>query len=127
MKVSDVMSESLVWCEPSATLKEAVHKMRENDVGSVLILNKDELVGIFTERDLVRAFDEGARPEDPVGSFMTRDPITVNPDESLEGALQKMLSFGIRHLPVVSSEGRVLGVVSLRDLVEAIMAEQTPL
>lgn len=101
--------------------------MRAHNVGSVLILNGDELVGIFTERDLVRAFDEGAKPEDLVSDFMTRNPIVVNPEESLESALQKMLAHGIRHLPVVSPEGRVLGVVSLRDVVEALLAQQTPI
>jgi len=127
LRVLDLVGREIVWCPPNSTLKEVVHKMRAHNVGSVLILNGDELVGIFTERDLVRAFDEGAKPEDLVSDFMTRNPIVVNPEESLESALQKMLAHGIRHLPVVSPEGRVLGVVSLRDVVEALLAQQTPI
>jgi CBS domain-containing protein len=92
-------------------------------VGAVLVMENGRLEGIFTERDLVRAlsYDIGASGQ-PVAQWMTRDPVTVGPEASVEQALEIMLAKHFRHLPVLEGE-RVVGVVSIRDLSRATLRE----
>jgi Predicted signal-transduction protein containing cAMP-binding and CBS domains len=102
-----------------ATLVEAASEMRREDVGSLVVFDEGRLSGIITERDLVRAVAEGANPTTlPVAGYMTDDPIVASPDDGVEEVVARMLTIGVRHLPVVEN-GRVLGVVSVRDLLEA--------
>jgi CBS domain-containing protein len=114
--LEQVMSRSLVMVSPTATVAEAATLMSTNHVGSALVCDGDRLLGIFTERDVVRAlatdFDAAAAR---VTSWMTPDPTTLVPAASAAEALELMLEGGFRHLPVVDGE-RVVGVVSLRDL-----------
>ncbi|HKB18144.1 MAG TPA: CBS domain-containing protein [Candidatus Dormibacteraeota bacterium] len=115
-RVREVMKTHLHTVEPADTVGEAVAVMAQNRVGSVLVLEGDRLVGIFTERDTVRALSQAhdaARHE--VASWMTQDPKTVGPDVDTDDALHTMLDNGFRHLPVVDG-GKVVGVVSMRDL-----------
>jgi CBS domain-containing protein len=92
--------------------------MRKYNVGSVLVVEGSRLVGIFTERDLVRALDEGASLDEPLSKHMSSPPVTANEDESLESVVRKMLNEGLRHIPVVKVEGAPLGVISIKDVVE---------
>lgn len=110
------MSTSLHTVGPSDTVGEAVALMAQHRVGSVLVMDGEKLLGIFTERDTVRALSQShdaVRHE--VDSWMTADPQTVGPDAESENALQTMLDRGFRHLPVVEG-GNVVGIVSMRDL-----------
>jgi CBS domain-containing protein len=114
--VGDVMTRSLLAVEPAATVGEAATLMGERRAGSALVMEGDRLLGIFTERDIVKAlgqhFDAAGHP---VSEWMTSDPITVPPDTPVREALERMISGGFRHLPVVDEEA-VVGVVSMRDL-----------
>jgi CBS domain-containing protein len=120
--VREVMSTALVTVNPSAMMTEAARVMSEAGVGSALVLDGDSLVGIFTERDILRVFEQmHADPARvaPVSDGMTRDPETIDPDASVGTAMDLMLERGFRHLPV--TEGGVLvGVVSMRDLARSI-------
>lgn len=110
------MSTRLLSVGPADTVGEAVAVMAQNRVGSVLVMEGEELLGIFTERDTVRALSlshDAARHE--MVSWMTRNPTTVTPDVDTEDALRTMLDNGFRHLPVVE-DGKVVGMVSMRDL-----------
>ncbi len=127
MEISSLISREPVTCSPDTPLKEVIKLMRRNDVGSVVVVQGGRLVGIFTERDLVRALDEGASLDEPVSKYMTAEPLVARPEESVEGALNKMLARGVRHLPVVTSDRRVIGVLSIKDLVEALMEGAGPL
>ena len=101
---------------PEDTVGEAVAVMAQHRVGSVLVMVGDRLVGIFTERDTVRALSQSHdAPRHEILSWMTHDPKTVGPDVDSEDALRTMLDNGFRHLPVVE-DGKVVGVVSIRDL-----------
>ena len=114
--VRDVMKTSLHSVDPSETVGEAVAVMAQHRIGSVLVMQDDRLLGIFTERDTVRALSQAhdaARHE--IVSWMTHDPKTVAPDMDTEDALRMMLDNGFRHLPVVE-RGKVVGMVSMRDL-----------
>jgi CBS domain-containing protein len=114
--LAEVMSTELTVVEPAATVAEAAQVMSVRHVGSALVMAGDDLVGIFTERDIVRAlasdFDAAGHT---VEGAMTRDPRTMDAAATTGEALDLMLHAGFRHLPVTRA-GVVVGVVSLRDL-----------
>lgn len=115
-KVRDLMAARLHIVGPDDTVGEAVALMAQNRVGSVLVMEGEKLLGIFTERDTVRAISQSHdAPRHEVTSWMTHDPRTVEPDVEVGEALQTMLDNGFRHLPVVA-DGKVVGIVSMRDL-----------
>jgi CBS domain-containing protein len=117
--VREVMSTELITMEPTATVAEAATVMGERHVGSALVMEGDSLVGIFTERDIVRALSQDFdAPRHQISDWMTRDPITVDPESSTEDALDKMLRGGFRHLPVAEG-GMPVGVLSMRDISRA--------
>ncbi len=110
------MKTKLHIVDPSATVGEAVSLMAQQRIGSTLVMEGDRLIGIFTERDTVRALSQShdaARHE--ISSWMTRDPMTVGPNVDTESALRTMLQHGFRHLPVIE-KGKVIGMISMRDL-----------
>lgn len=120
--VREVMSTELVTVEPSASVMEAARVMSLAGVGSVLVLEGGALVGIFTERDILRALGEthaDAGRVSPVSKWMTRDPVTIGPEASVGDAMDRMLGGGFRHLPVKEG-GDLVGVVSMRDLARSI-------
>jgi CBS domain-containing protein len=110
------MRTTLYSVEPSTTVGEALSLMAQNRIGSALIMEGGKLIGIFTERDTVRAISHSHdAPAHEVSSWMTSDPIVVTPDVDVDVALRIMLDKGFRHLPVVVA-GDVVGMVSIRDL-----------
>ena len=114
--VREVMKAGLYSVTASTTVGEAISLMAQNKIGSALVMEGGKLIGIFTERDTVRAISQSHdAPGHEVSSWMTRNPMTVGPDEDVEAALQTMLDHGFRHLPVVE-KGEVIGIVSIRDL-----------
>lgn len=118
--VGEVMQTGLVSVAPTSTVAEAATVMGGHHVGSALVMEGDDLQGIFTERDILRALSQDFdAPGHPVTHWMTRDPITVPRGSSVQEALDLMLAKGFRHLPV-SDGDRVVGMVSMRDLSGAI-------
>jgi CBS domain-containing protein len=116
VKVADVMTEALVNDLADDTLADAAAKMREQQTGSILIMDGDQLMGIFTERDLLKAVAQGKDPKlTQLKEEMTTDVISIDPDDDLQKAADLMGSRWIRHLPVIR-EGKVVGVLSQRDL-----------
>ena len=121
--IREVMTKQLVTVEPSTSVAAALTVMGMERVGAVLVMEHGRLEGIFTERDLVRAlsYDIGASSQ-PVSHWMTRDPVTVGLEASIEQALEIMLARHFRHLPVMEAESLV-GVVSIRDLSRATLRD----
>ena len=119
LTVRDLMTTRVVTTGPDEPVAVAAAAMVRQGVGSALIMQGRFLVGILTERDVLRAAASGSDlTHSPVSAWMTRDPEQASPDTTLEDAAQLMLLHGFRHLPVL--EGReVRGVVSLRDLAAA--------
>ena len=116
MKTADIMTPAVVTDRSDDTLAEAARKMWEQQTGSLLIVDGDDLRGIITERDILRAVAAGVDLKGTrVSDKMTRDLITVDPQTSLRDAARIMADRWIRHLPVLES-GRVVGVLSQRDL-----------
>src|SRR5712691_5518587 len=116
------MSQKLLAVEPGTTLDEAARRMTERGVGSVVVLESERLTGIFTERDLLRAVASGYRGHASVGDWMTRHPETIEPDDTVEQAAVIMIHGGFRHLPVLDGE-RVVGILSIRDLMGAVLQD----
>ena len=114
--VGDVMSRKVLSVGPTTTVAEAATVMGERRAGSALVMNGDELLGIFTERDIVRALGQHYdAASHPVSEWMTPNPETTSADTPVEDALRTMLDRGFRHLPVMDGEA-VAGIVSMRDL-----------
>lgn len=117
-KVRDVMSTHPVALPPDASLVEAARKMRENDIGDVLIVEPDgRLLGILTDRDLVvrGIANEMDAASTTIGDVCSPDMVAVNADDDADSAVQVMRQRAIRRIPV-TDDGQVIGVVSLGDM-----------
>jgi CBS domain-containing protein len=123
--VREIMSTELATVEPAALLTEAARVMSAASAGSVLVLDDGALVGIFTERDILRALGYSSSADlarvSSVSKWMARDPVTIGPDTTVAEALDQMLFGGFRHLPVMEGEV-VVGMISMRDLAKVISA-----
>ena len=109
----------LIHADLAENVRDVARKMAEKNVGAVAVLDGGKLVGVFSERDLMkRVVAAGLNPEKtPVEKVMTKDIVVAKPMDDLDDALQKMHSIGCRHLPVVEG-GNLVGMISLRDLLE---------
>lgn len=118
-------SHRLFTVEPSATVIEVVKLLARENVGAVVVLDGTKLAGIVSERDVTRKiFLQGTNPNvDKVDQIMTRDVITVSPTASTRDCLVMMTAKNIRQLPVVEA-GYVVGLISIRDIVNDIIASQ---
>jgi CBS domain-containing protein len=115
-RLDELMTQEVLSVAPEDTLGEAAEQMAEASVGSAVVLDHGRLVGILTERDLMRAVAGRVHASEArVREWMTADPVTVDGTTSAAEAARIMLEHGFRHLPVVE-EGRTLGIVSLRDV-----------
>jgi len=117
-------SSTLVQVRSSDMVLEALEKMRDNRVRSVLVIDDDQLTGIITQGDcaikvLLPGLDAG---KTIVSQAMTRLPMTVKPDDPIEACMGLMVTRGFRHLPVLN-EGKVVGVISIGDVVKDIIRE----
>ena len=120
-----IQSQKLIHAAPSATVFDVAALMSKARVGCIPVLEGDRLVGVFSERDLMtRVVVEGVDVRStPVSTVMTREVITASLDDRVELCLDKMRSCGCRHLPVVA-EGRVIAMISMRDLMRDEIEEQ---
>lgn len=107
----------LVQAGPGSTVRAAAQAMAQNDLGAVLVMQADRLLGILTERDIaVRVIAEGLDPATTtLDAVMTADPVTAPISERQDGLMSRMVDGGFRHVPLVDGS-RVMGVVSIRDL-----------
>ena len=118
-----------IWSlTPDETVLEAIGRMAEHHVGAMLVLDGDELVGFFSERDYLRKVVlAGLRSHDtPVSKIMSTPVLTISPDATVQQGLSMMIEKNFRHLPVADDTG-VVGVVSIRDLVRAVIEDQEAL
>ncbi|MEA2475985.1 MAG: hypothetical protein QOF16_1378 [Actinomycetota bacterium] len=123
MKVSDIMTPAAVTDAPDDTLAEAAAKMWQQQTGSLLIMEGDALIGIVTERDVLRVVGEGKDPKaSSLRDVMTGNPVTIDSSSGIREAAAIMFDKWFRHLPVVTDDGRVVGIISLRDIL-GLLAE----
>ena len=117
MQIRDVMTKDVWSSGPAATVAEAAQAMRDMNVGSIPLVDGDQLVGVITDRDIViHIVAEGLDAQtERIESFMTREMVTATPDTSVEEASQIMAREQIRRLPVVE-DGRLVGYLAIGDL-----------
>jgi CBS domain-containing protein len=116
MRVSEIMTSAAVTDQSDDTLAEAARKMWKQQTGSLLVVDGEDLVGIVTERDVLKAVATGVPLEETrISEVMTKDLVTVGPGTSLREAAKVMADKWIRHLPVLDG-GKLVGILSQRDL-----------
>ena len=126
MKVREIMTTELVTVPPSANIHEAARLMREANIGDVLVVDQDKLVGILTDRDIVvRTVAQGLDGRQAaVGDHMTRELFTGMPDWDVDDVADIMGEEQIRRMPIVEN-GRLVGIISLGDIAVQAMEEET--
>ncbi len=125
-KLREIMRAGFLFSvQRDETVREAVQLMTANNVGIVLVLEGERLVGVFSERDVVRrVVDRGLDPDvTPVGDVMTRQIVVSDPDEDYQSAMRKMDQANIRHLLVVKG-AQMLSMISIRDLIRVDMQDK---
>lgn len=121
MRLGDLVGQAPYVCGPETTLVEAAAAMEGSDLGSLAVVEGMDLLGLVTERDIRRAVANGTDLETPVSSVMSDDPDIFDPDLDVWDAATWIAESGYRHLPVVDDDGSLLGVVSIRDLLKALV------
>ena len=117
MKVKEAMSVDPETISPTATIKKAAKKMNAFRIGSLIVITPGfEIVGIITERDILKAFVKGKGPETKVRDIMTKNVVTIEQNAPLEEAADKMLKYGIKRLAVVK-KGQCVGIITTTDLI----------
>jgi CBS domain-containing protein len=113
---------------PTDTVYHALEVMAQANIGAVLVCDHEQMVGIFTERDYARKIILMGRQslDTQIQEIMTKEMVTVNPDATLEECMAMMTKYRIRHLPVME-RGRLVGMISMRDVVDAIIASKDSL
>jgi CBS domain-containing protein len=121
--LADVMRTEVIDVAPEDTLGEVAERMSAVNVGAVVVKDYGRLIGILTERDMLKAMAARVHTSDArVREWMTEDPLTASADMGVEDAAQVMLEHNFRHLPIVDEAGAVVGLVSMRRVVAATKA-----
>ena len=121
--LADVMRTEVIEVAPEDTLGEVAERMSAVNVGAVVVKDYGRLIGILTERDMLKAMAARVHTSEArVRQWMTEDPLTASADMGVDEAAQVMLEHNFRHLPVLDDSGVVVGLVSLRRVVAATSA-----
>jgi len=128
MQVKEILrvkGNRLLTIEPSGRASDAVRTMAEQNLGSLVVLDQDRMVGMLTFREVLQAVAQrgGAISDVRVGDIMVRDPVTASPDMEVNDLRRAMLDSGARYLPVMQG-GKLIGVISFRDVAKAVLEEQ---
>ena len=128
MQVKEILrvkGSRLLSIEPSGRATEAVKTMAKENLGSLVVLEQGRMVGMLTFHELLRALASrgGTLGELKVSEIMERDPVTAAPEMELNDLRRTMLESGARYLPVIK-DGKLLGVISFRDVAKAVLEEQ---
>ena len=128
MQVKEILrvkGNRLLSIEPAGRAVDAVARMASENLGSLVVLDQGRMVGMLTFHELLRAIAAkgGTLNETRVGDIMVRDPVTTGPDMEVNELRRTMLESGARYLPVIQ-DGKLLGVISFRDVAKAVLEEQ---
>jgi CBS domain-containing protein len=107
---------------PAATVYDALQQMAEKNIGALIVLEGDRMVGLISERDYARKviLKNKFSRETAVAEIMSRDVVTVSPDKNLEECMELITNHRVRHLPVLEDD-RVIGIISIGDIVKGII------
>ncbi|MGV9168796.1 MAG: CBS domain-containing protein [Promethearchaeia archaeon] len=121
MKVQGIMIEDVVTVQGDTSIKEAIDNLYNRHIGSVIVIDEDSRCeGIFTERDAIRVVATDVPLDTPLKKVMTRNLKTVPLDATFSKAKRIMDTHHIRHLPVVDNQGRIMGLLSLREILDEL-------
>jgi len=127
MKCKEIMSHKTRWCYPESTVKEAAQVMQEQNCGAIPVVDKDMHVqGIVTDRDITLfVILQGKKPEiTMLKEFMNKDVITCYENESLDELISKMKKYQVRRIPIIDSENKLEGMISLGDIAVKASTEE---
>jgi CBS domain-containing protein len=120
VRVRDIMTPDPASCTPDSSAGEAARLMRDNDCGSIPVVESSQrkkLVGTVTDRDLaVRGLAEGKGPDTPIQELMTASPVTCGPEDEVETVREVMVARLVRRVPVVDERGALVGIVAQADI-----------
>lgn len=120
MKAKDIMTASPYCCSSSDSLQDVARGMREHDCGAVPVVDGGKVIGIVTDRDItVRAVADGRAAGSAVGDIITRNPSCCGPDDDVSAVGKVMADHQVRRVPIVSADGKVVGIVAQADLARA--------
>ena len=122
MNLGELVGEAPHLCGPDTSISEAASAMEDSDLGSLAVVEGMTLLGLVTERDIRGAVASGTHLDAThVSEIMSRDPDTFDPELDVWDAAAWIVESGYRHMPVVSDDGSLLGVVSIRDLLKSLV------
>ena len=117
--VKQMMITNVITASASMTVKETIEILYNKHIGCVVSIDEDKkCIGIFTERDAIRLVAKNVELDQPLGNVMTKNIITIPEDSSINEVRRTIQTHGIRHLPVVNQEDRLVGLLSVRALMD---------
>ena len=117
--VKHMMLTNVITANPSMTVNEAIKILYEKHIGSVVLVDDNKkCIGIFTERDAIRLVAKNMELDQPLGNVMTKNVITVLENSSINEVRKMILTHKIRHFPVVNQEDRIVGLLSVRAILD---------
>ena len=126
LMVIHVMLRNVVTTDPKTSIKAAIETLYKKHIGSLLITDNDQkCIGIFTERDVIRVVAQGVNLDTPIEKAMTSNVTTIGEEASLEEARRLIVEHAVRHLPVVNSQGELVGLLSVRKLLDEFFGLQS--
>ena len=120
MRLGQLVRKRPITIESSGTIYDVIKIMANEDIGFLVVTEGGRMIGVLSERDVIKALAEGRDLNMQVGGFCKRDIITLREDATLEEAGEAMGKHRIRHIVVVNSKNELVGVVSVRDLLEEL-------
>jgi Predicted signal-transduction protein containing cAMP-binding and CBS domains len=119
LRVADIMVKEVVTAKENDKVRDIAIRMYEKKIGSVVIVDDEgKPIGIVTERDMVYVVARALTPDTPAWMVMTENPIVINENALVTEAMEKMREQNIRHLPVVDASGKLVGMISFRDIID---------
>jgi MHS family proline/betaine transporter-like MFS transporter len=122
LRLNELVRRKPITISGEATIYDVVKVMAEQNIGFLVVVENGRMVGVLSERDVVRSLAERGNLSVKVSDICKRDIITLQADATLEEAAEKMGKHGIRHIVVVNKSGELIGVVSVRDLIQELYA-----
>ena len=121
MLTRDLMLKEVVTASENVSVKEGIDLLFKRHIGCIVILDDAEkCVGVFTERDAIRIISQDVPLSAPMEKIMTKNPFTVNVDSTFEEAKNIIKSHKIRHLPVIDIDGKLVGMISVRHILNEL-------
>jgi len=121
MMTRDLMLKDVVTIKGNVPAKEAIELLFKRHIGCIVVINDEEqCIGIFTERDVIRVVAQNMPLDAPIEKIMTKNPCTINEDSIFQEAKSIIISAKIRHLPVIDANGKLIGLISVRHILDEL-------